>query len=144
MLSRIQRWLTGPEVADYGDCVGAGGDDSSAIASVDAADGHYWDSGNGPPNCSKSCETHRRICAVFGGGRKNWTNSQVIEGQTSCLLGLRQVVSGKADDYIVTKQAPCGLNGKIILPQVYTIGLNRKRDIDTVIYYYLKTVMTRD
>jgi hypothetical protein len=143
-LAVLRGRLSGPKVAYNRHCVGAGADDSVSIACVDATDSHYCDSWHRSPNGGQSYQTHHRICAVFSGRLKDWTDSQVVDGQVRRLLGLSQVVSGEANDYVVAKQASCGFNGKIVLSQVYTISLERKRDVDAVIYYDLNAAMTRD
>ena len=53
--------LSSPEVADYGDCVGASRYNGFSIGCIDATDGYYWDFRNGLPNCGEPREANRRI-----------------------------------------------------------------------------------
>ena len=46
--------LSSPEVADYGDCVGASRYNGFSIGCIDATDGYQWDFQNGLPNCRES------------------------------------------------------------------------------------------
>jgi hypothetical protein len=53
-------------------------------------------------------------------------------------------VGGKADYHLIPKQAPCSLNWEILLPEVDAIRIDRKGDVNTIIYYDLNAVTPRN
>src|SRR5882724_306267 len=115
-----------------------------AILVRNSANGHKRDRANCQASQAQPFKTNWGVRRLFCGGRKDWTDRDVVDRHGRCQARLLRIVCGEANNGVGAKDASRSLRWQIVLTKMDPVSLQRQRYIYPVVDYDLCASGARD
>ena len=96
----------------------AGLEDGLDVSGGDPSYGHEWKFRGNVPDRAQLLKSHCRIVILFGAGRKNGSESDVVDWQSHSCFQLLLSVGGETNQRIVLNQTTRGFDWQVVLSKV--------------------------
>ncbi len=103
------------------------------VSGGDPSDGHEWKIRGNVPDRAQLLKSHCRVVILFGAGRENGSERDVVDWQSHSCFHLLLSVGGKTNQRIVLNQTTRGFDWHVVLSKVDAASANCHCDVNAIV-----------